>query len=139
MKIKYEVPGMKEWHPVLVAGKTRIRIPFTGGYLCSGGNTPACFETSNPALQRLIEDSAPFRSGKIRKAHSVGFEAGPSSGRASAERRATVMKFASMGLAEDFLTREKGVSPIKFTSDEATKRLAESLGIIIEIENTDDV
>ena len=62
----YEIPGMKECHPEFRAGRGRIRVPFTGGQLCVGGSTAASFSTSDPVLQKVIEASPQFHSGKIR-------------------------------------------------------------------------
>lgn len=70
MKKRYEVSGMMEWHPVFNIGRTRMRVPFTGGHLCGGGITPATYETSDPVVQAVIEDSAAFRSKRIRLAWS---------------------------------------------------------------------
>lgn len=128
---------MMEWHPVFVAGKARIRVSFTGGHLCSGGNTAASYETDDPVVQKVIENSAQFRSGKIRNVRrnaplSMQKENNPG-GESGNELKE--MKFATIGQAEDFLTREKGVSPLVLVSDDATLRTAESLGIKIVIEN----
>lgn len=68
MKKRYEVRGMMEWHPVFNVGRTRIAVSFTGGHLCGGGTTPAVFETDNPVVQAVIENSDAFRSNRIRLA-----------------------------------------------------------------------
>ncbi len=68
----YEIPGMKECHPVFRAGRGRIRVPFTGGQLCAGGVRPASFSTSDPVLQAVIEASPQFRSGQIRTGEAAG-------------------------------------------------------------------
>lgn len=57
---------MMEWHPVFTVGKTRIQVPFTGGYLSDGAVTPATFETSDPVVQTVIERSAAYKSNRIR-------------------------------------------------------------------------
>lgn len=71
MKKRYEVKGMMEWHPMFVAGRARVRVSFTGGHLGEGCVSPARFETSDPVVQRLIEKSAAFRSGRIRLAACI--------------------------------------------------------------------
>lgn len=67
---RYEVSGMMEWHPVFNIGRTRMRVSFTGGHLCGGGTTPAAYETADPVVQAVIENSAAFRSKRIRLACS---------------------------------------------------------------------
>lgn len=62
---------MMEWHPVFAAGRARIRVPFTGGHLGDGCSSPAIFETSDAVIQRVIENSKPFRNGRIRLAASL--------------------------------------------------------------------
>lgn len=71
MKKRYEVRGMMEWHTVFAAGRSRIRVSFIGGHLCGGGSTPAVYETSDPVVQKVIERSGAFRSGRIRLAKGV--------------------------------------------------------------------
>lgn len=68
MKKIYEVRGMMEWHPMFVAGRARIQVSFTGGHLGEGCVTPARYETSDAVVQRVIENSASFRKGRIRLA-----------------------------------------------------------------------
>lgn len=62
---RYEVRGMMEWHPEFRVGRSRLTVPFTGGHLCGGACTPASFETADPVVQIVIEQSAYFRSGMI--------------------------------------------------------------------------
>lgn len=71
-KKRYEVRGMMEWHPVFVAGKARVQVSFTGGYLGDGCSTPARFETADEVVQRVIENSDAFRKGRIRLAAAWG-------------------------------------------------------------------
>ena len=65
MKKRYDVRGMMEWHPEFRVGRTRLQVSFTGGHLCGGACTPASFETSDAVVQKVIEDSAAYRSGLI--------------------------------------------------------------------------
>lgn len=65
---RYEVRGMMEWHPMFAAGKARIQVSFTGGHLGEGCVTPARYETSDPVVQKVIENSSAFKSGRIRLA-----------------------------------------------------------------------
>lgn len=68
MRKRYEVDGMMEWHTVFRVGRTSLSVSFTGGHLCGGGTTPAAFETSDPVVQTVIENSESFRNRKIRLA-----------------------------------------------------------------------
>lgn len=61
----YGVKGLLEWNAGLPVGETIINVSFTGGQLTSYGIRPATYTTANPTLQRIIEDSAYFRRGKI--------------------------------------------------------------------------
>lgn len=63
---KYEIRGMKECVVAIPAGRSRIQIAFTGGHLAAGGITPAAFETSDTAVQALIEKSPQFKQHIIR-------------------------------------------------------------------------
>lgn len=62
----YYVRGYIEWTAALNAGKAVVNIPFTGGAFTKYGHTPARFSTADTSLQKLIENSAPYRQGKIR-------------------------------------------------------------------------
>lgn len=57
---------MLEWHCVIRAGRSRLRLRFEGGALSGYGVTPATYITANPAVQHIIEHSDYFRSGRIR-------------------------------------------------------------------------
>lgn len=65
MQKTYAVKGLMEFQALIPAGRSVIRVPFTGGSLSGYGVTPATFTTSDPAMQHLIELSADFRRGRI--------------------------------------------------------------------------
>lgn len=71
MRKRYEVRGMMEWHPLFEAGRARLHVAFTGGHLGDGCSVPAAFETGDPVVQRVIESSKEFRSGRIRLARTL--------------------------------------------------------------------
>lgn len=56
---------LMEWHALIPAGYGVVKVHFRGGSYSGYGQKPATFVTDNKALQRLIEDSSYFRSGKI--------------------------------------------------------------------------
>lgn len=63
--ITYGVKGMMEWLALIQAGKASVHVSFTGGGLTSYGVTPAEYSTNNPVMQRIIENSDYFKSGRI--------------------------------------------------------------------------
>ena len=65
MKKTYGVSGMMEWNALIPAGRTTVRVHFTGGTVTGYGVSPATFTTDNPAVIHLIEHSHWFRNRKI--------------------------------------------------------------------------
>lgn len=65
MKKTYGVSGMMEWNALIPAGRTTVRVHFTGGTMTGYGVSPATFTTDNPAVIHLIEHSHWFRNRKI--------------------------------------------------------------------------
>lgn len=66
-KITYIAPGMLEWQMCVKVGKALVRVCFSGGFMGSNGLVPARCSTSDKALQRIIEESAQFRAGRVRR------------------------------------------------------------------------
>ena len=62
----YGVYGLTEWQVLIPAGRAKVSIRFTGGSLSGYGIVPATFATSNPYIQRLVQNSPEFRSRRIR-------------------------------------------------------------------------
>ncbi len=62
---KYQVRGLLEWKALIPAGRGFIRVTFSGGQMSASGMSPAEFVTGNRALQRLIETSDYYQSGRI--------------------------------------------------------------------------
>lgn len=67
VEVKYGVNGMMEWYAMIPAGRSVLRVHFTGGTVTGYGVTPATFVTDNPAVMHLIENSYWFRKNKIVK------------------------------------------------------------------------
>lgn len=65
-KKTYGVSGLMEWQARIHCGKAVIVVPFTGGTLTGYGVSPAEYTTDNVVVQRVIEGSDYFRSGRIR-------------------------------------------------------------------------
>lgn len=64
-KITYGAPRLVDWVAQIKAGAATVRVHFTGGALTSYGVTPAEFTTSNPFIQKVIEQSSYFKEGRI--------------------------------------------------------------------------
>lgn len=141
---RYEVRGMMEWHPEFRAGRTRIRVSFTGGHLCGGACTPATYETSDPVVQKVIEDSLAFRQGRIRHVMEGGYPVGGRvMGSVHSDRRPegpeaarvcglTVFEYRDIEDISDFLQFKKGVPLERLSSEEGCFKEAERLGVVLK-------
>lgn len=65
-KITYGAPRLVDWVAQIKVGAASVRVHFTGGALTSYGVTPAEFTTSNPFIQKVIENSYYFKEGRIK-------------------------------------------------------------------------
>ena len=129
---RYEVRGMMEWHPEFRAGRTRLQVAFTGGHLCGGACTAASYETSDPVVQKVIEGSEPFRSGRIRLSREW---------RNRDDGRKDPLPAGSGGPARfeygdeediyEFLHNEKGVPLEQLTDRGSCFSVAERLGVTL--------
>lgn len=73
-KITYGAPRLVDWVAQIKVGAASVRVHFTGGALTSYGVTPAEFTTSNPFIQKVIENSSYFKEGRIivqRRANKI--------------------------------------------------------------------
>lgn len=84
MRKTYAIRGLMEFQALIPAGRSTVRIPFTGGALSGYGVTPATFRTSDPTLQHLIEASPDFRKGRITLLRSEAASPAPTSAPAPA-------------------------------------------------------
>lgn len=64
-KITYGALRLVDWVAQIKAGAATVRVHFTGGALTSYGVTPAEYTTSNPFIQKVIENSSYFKEGRI--------------------------------------------------------------------------
>lgn len=64
-KITYGAPRLVDWVAQIKAGAATVRVHFTGGALTSYGVTPAEYTTTNPFIQKVIEQSCYFKEGRI--------------------------------------------------------------------------
>ncbi len=131
-KKRYEVAGMMEWHPIFMVGRTKVQVSFTGGHLCGGACTPASYETSDPVVQAVIESSAAFSSGRIRKTRVWGEEkSAPVLSKPAATLR--VMEFENIDKASDFLQHTKGVPLERIITADQCMAEARKLGLEFKI------
>lgn len=66
MKIKtYAARGLLDFNTALDMAGAIMRISFTGGYMGQTGVISAKYTTDDPAIQKIIEDSKQFKSGRI--------------------------------------------------------------------------
>lgn len=64
-KITYGAPRLVDWVAQIKTGAATVRVHFAGGALTSYGVTPAEYTTSNPFIQKVIENSNYFKEGRI--------------------------------------------------------------------------
>lgn len=134
MRKIYEAPGMMEWHPEIIVGRSRIKVSFEGGHFSGKGRTPATFETSDPVVQTVLENSAPFISGRIRLA--PGFRKGitlPASGGKGSVTTLNEMVFDNLSAARDYLTFEKNIPASEVMDAGDCVKVAAKVGINLKI------
>ncbi|MBD5370499.1 MAG: hypothetical protein HDR80_05030 [Bacteroides sp.] len=66
-KRTYAISGYVEYMARIPAGPREIDIHFTGGQMSGFGVRPATFETADPVMCRIIEGSALYKGGRIRR------------------------------------------------------------------------
>lgn len=64
-KITYGAPRLVDWVAQIKVGAATVRVHFIGGALTAYGVTPAEYTTDNPFIQKVIEQSAYFKEGRI--------------------------------------------------------------------------
>ena len=63
----YIVRGLLDWKMTINTGGAILRFHFSGGTMGPNGVVPARYCTDNEALQKIIENSEPYRKGMIRR------------------------------------------------------------------------
>ena len=119
-----------EWHPEFRVGRGRLQVCFTGGHLCGGATTPATYETADPVVQKVIESSKAFRTGRIivREGPTDRQTAEP----VACRQNRYVFEYRNLDDISDFLQFEKGVPLERLFSEEGCFREAERLGISLK-------
>ncbi|MCH5217329.1 MAG: hypothetical protein J1F07_02055 [Muribaculaceae bacterium] len=65
----YIVRGLMEWEIVFPTGHAllpEVKVRFEGGQITGYGVAPARYTTDEPLIQRLIESSRWYKSGRIK-------------------------------------------------------------------------
>lgn len=66
----YAARGLLDWQIALNVGGAIIRVCFSGGSMGSNGVIPAKYVTDSIVMQRVIEDSDYYKSGRIVLYHT---------------------------------------------------------------------
>lgn len=124
---------MMEWHPVIKAGRSRIRVTFEGGHFSGSGQTPATFETWDPVVQRVLESSEHFKSGRIRLAHGFKKENQVNKNQSAYQKNSGEMVFDTLSNAREYLIANKKIKRSLLMSQEDCIEEAAKAGLRITI------
>ena len=144
MRKTYAIRGLMEFQALIPAGRSTVRIPFTGGALSGYGVTPATYRTTDPAIQHLIEASPDFRRGRIilLRTESIGpaklpaeegvkYTANPHVSSPNQNRVCS-----DLSEAREYLAEECGVERRRLRSCAGIREAAREFGVIITDDNT---
>ena len=73
-RITYGVTGMMEYQAVIKMGRSQMKVTFTDGSATGYGMNPAMYTTDNFMVQKAIENSEHFKSGRIHIVNSTDLE-----------------------------------------------------------------
>lgn len=73
-RITYGVTGMMEYQAVIKMGRSKMKVTFTDGSATGYGMNPAMYTTDNLMVQKAIEGSEQFKSGRIHIVNSTDLE-----------------------------------------------------------------
>ena len=62
----YIAKGLLDFRMSVEVGGAIIRILFSGGSMSANGVIPSRYSTDNPALQKIIEGSQQYKSGRVQ-------------------------------------------------------------------------
>ena len=123
-----------EWHTEFRVGRGRLQVSFTGGHLCGGASSPASYETSDPVVQKVIESSGAFRSGRIR----LSMQSQVMGRRLpdllpTPDTSLTPIEFKDLDEAGDFLQHTKGIPLERLVTLDQCLAEAKRLGLDLKI------
>lgn len=127
---------MVEWNALIPVGRGTVGVHFEGGSFTSYGMAPAEYSTSNAAMQKIIETSGYFASGKIRLLRTVE-ETGDVvrvQNNAVKPEKTELRKVCveSPDDAKDFLEREFGTDRVKLRTKAAIEAAGCANGVAFE-------
>lgn len=150
-KKTYGAPRLVDWVAQIKAGSATVRVHFTGGALTSYGVTPAEYTTTNPFIQKVIEQSSYFKEGRIILLRSTSMADGekPTEGAKSEDRKSvveaeqaaekevhaeatdsvTTVEAGCLQDAQAYLQEHFNISSFKVRSYEAAQRAASERGV----------
>lgn len=73
-RITYGVTGMMEYQAVIKMGRSQMKVTFTDGSATGYGMNPAMYTTDNLMVQKAIENSEHFKSGRIHIVNSTDLD-----------------------------------------------------------------
>lgn len=129
----YGYIGKIEYSGLFILGHARFRINFEGGASTPSGLQPATFNTSNKALQMVIENSKEFINGKIKLISCIEVEEDESVIIAeSVEDAADVTRYEDVTtaqMAREVLKRDFGASQGELQNAASIKAYAEKVNV----------
>lgn len=114
---KYGVEGLVDWKAQISAGRAKVIVHFTGGALTRFGVTPAEFTTKDAFIQRVIENSSYFKSGRIR---ILSITEVPDDAATILHKKRAAEKQALIEKAEAAKLEEANKAEVKTQKEEAT-------------------
>lgn len=131
-----------EWMCNIPVGKTHLKVEFTGGVLTQYGNTPAKFTTDDKLKQAIIENSKPYKDGKItliacvdsqeeetRRVEGTKKQVIDETQTTSDEQPANEVEVASLDDAKEYLNKNHGVAVRNLRSRQAIIDAAKQCGV----------
>jgi len=131
----YGVFGLMEWEILASVGKRTMKLLFKGGLTTRMGVTPATYTTANPIVQLAIENTAYYRSGRIKVIRTVEREDSSvaASVAATSEKSAVqTVKVACVDDARDYLVLHHNVPQSKLRTKAAIIEQAALAGVSFE-------
>lgn len=133
MKKIYGVAGMVEWNALIPVGRGTVKVHFEGGSFTSYGMAPAEYGTTNKAMQKIIESSRYFKSGKITLLRTLTTENDGSIAKncESVQKINSIKQVAvdSPDDAKDYLEKYHGVDRVRLKTKSAIDATAKSHGV----------
>lgn len=134
----YGVDGMLEWHALIPAGNQMLNLEFSEGKVSGYGTSPARYRTMDPVVQRAIEASPCFKSGRIRLLETIGSNTSikrnaetAKRGDEIAEKSIRIINAADLGMARSELMAATGVPASAVRTRAEIESVAKSNGIKI--------